>query len=264
LILKKEVQKMSSILKDKVAIVTGGGRGIGKAIAMRYAEEGAKLLLPDIDLKNAEEAAKEINAKGGKAAAMKCDISDEKDTEKMAEKVIKEYGRADILVNNAAIWYGIEVKPWNAWTVEDWDRIFEVNVKGTWLCCKAIAPLMEKQKSGTIINMASHVFKVPDAQYFLGYALTKSAVYTLTQCLARALGPSGITVNSIAPGLVATEASLVKSGISDIFVNVVNAQSIKRRSEASDIVGLAVFLASKEADFISGQYIIVDGGSVMV
>jgi 3-oxoacyl-[acyl-carrier protein] reductase len=255
---------MSQALADKVAIVTGGGRGIGKAIALRYAEEGAKLLLPDISLERAEEAAKEIRDKGGEAAAMECDISDEKATQKMAEKVIEQFGRVDILVNNAAIWYGVEAKPWNAWTVEDWDRIFEVNVKGTWLCCRAIAPLMEKQSSGTIINMASHVFKVPDAQFFLGYALTKSAVYTLTQCLARALGPSGITVNSIAPGLVATEASLTKDGIEDTFVNVVAAQSIKRRSEASDIVGTAVFLASKDADFISGQYIIVDGGSVMV
>ncbi len=255
---------MSPALENKVAIVTGGGRGLGKAIALRYAEEGAKLLLPDISLERAEEAAKEIRDKGGAAAAMECDISDEKSTQKMAEKVIEEYGKVDILVNNAAIWYGIEAKPWNAWTVEDWDRIFEVNVKGTWLCCKAIAPLMEKQSSGTIINMASHVFKVPDAQFFLGYALTKSAVYTLTQCLARALGPSGITVNSIAPGLVATEASLTKEGIEDTFVNVVAAQSIKRRSEPSDIVGTAVFLASKDADFISGQYIVVDGGSVMV
>jgi len=255
---------MSPILENKVAIITGGGRGLGKAIALRYAEEGAKLLLPDISLERAEEAAKEIKAKGGEAAAMECDISDEKATQKVAEKVIEQYGRVDILVNNAAIWYGVETKPWNAWTVEDWDRIFEVNVKGTWLCCKAVAPLMEKQSSGTIINIASHVFKVPDAQFFLGYALTKSAVYTLTQCLARALGPSGITVNSIAPGLVATEASLVKGGIEDIFVNVVAAQSIKRRSEASDIVGTAVFLATKDADFISGQYIVIDGGSVMV
>ncbi len=254
---------MSQLLKDKVAIITGGGRGIGKEIALRYADEGAKLFLVDINLKMATEAAGEIKAKGGEAAAMECDISDENATKKMAEEVARKYGRADILVNNAAIWYGVEAIPWDAWTVKDWDRIFAVNVKGTWLVSKAIAQLMVKQSSGTIINMASHVFKVPDAQYFLGYALTKSAVYTLTQCMARALGPSGINVNSIAPGLVATEASLVKSGIQDIFVNVVNAQSIKRRSEASDIVGVAVFLASKDAEFISGQYIVVDGGSVM-
>ena len=255
---------MSPALENKVAIITGGGRGLGKAIALRYAEEGAKLLLPDISLERAGEAAEEIKAKGGEAVAMECDISDEKSTQKMAEKVMEQYGRADILVNNAGIWYGVEAKPWNTWTVEDWDRIFEVNVKGTWLCCRAIAPIMEKQSSGTIINIASHVFKVPDAQFFLGYALTKSAVYTLTQCLARALGPSGITVNSIAPGLVATEASMAKDGIQDIFVNVVAAQSIKRRSESSDIVGTTVFLATKDADFISGQYIVIDGGSVMV
>ena len=254
---------MPQALKDKVAVVTGGGRGIGKEIALRYADEGARLFIPDINLKMAEEAAEEIRAKGGEAAAMECDISDENAASKLAEQVKKRYGRVDILVNNAAIWYGVEAKPWDAWSVEDWDRIFDVNVKGTWLVSKAIAPLMVEQTSGTIINMASHVFKVPDAQYFLGYALTKSAVYTLTQCMARALGPSGITVNSIAPGLVATEASLTKGGIDDIFVNVVEAQSIKRRSEASDIVGVAVFLATKDADFISGQYIIVDGGSVM-
>ncbi|MFC1920211.1 SDR family NAD(P)-dependent oxidoreductase [Chloroflexota bacterium] len=255
---------MSPVLENKVAIITGGGRGIGKAIALRYAEEGAKLFLLDINLEMATSAAEEIKAKGGDAVAMECDISDENTTNKLAEEVTRQYGRADILVNNAAVWYGVEAKPWDTWSVEEWDHTFDVNVKGTWLVSKAIAPLMVKQSSGTIINMASHVFKVPDAQFFLTYALTKSAVYTLTQCMARALGPSGITVNSIAPGLVATEASLVKTGIEDIFVNVIAAQSIKRRSEASDIVGTAVFLASKEADFISGQYIVVDGGSVMV
>ncbi len=254
---------MAQALKGKVAVVTGGGRGIGKEIALKYAAEGAKLFLPDINLKMAEEAAAEIKAKGGEAAAAECDISDEKSANGLAEKVKKQYGRVDILVNNAAIWYGVEAKPWDTWTVDEWDRMFDVNVKGTYLVSKAIAPLMVEQSGGTIINMASHVFKVTDAQYFLAYALSKSAVYTLTQCMARALGPSGITVNSIAPGLVATEASMVKSGIQDIFVNVIEAQSIKRRSEASDIVGVAVFLATKDADFISGQYIVVDGGSVM-
>ncbi len=255
---------MSPALQDKVAIITGGGRGLGRAFALRFAEEGARLLLPDISLERAEEAAKEIRDKGGEAVAMETDISDEKSTHKMAEKVMQQYGRVDILLNNAAIWYGVEAKPWDAWTVEEWDRMFEVNVKGTWLCCKAIAPLMVKQSSGTIINMASHVIKVPDAQFFLAYALSKSAVYTLTQCLARALGPSGIRVNAIAPGLVATEASLTKGGIDETFVNVVAAQSLKRRAEPSDIVGTAVFLASKDAEFISGQLIIVDGGSVML
>ena len=255
---------MSPVLKDKVAIITGGGRGFGRAFALRFAEEGAKILLPDISLERAEDAAREIKSKGGEAVAIETDISDENATKKMAEKVMQQYGKVDILINNAAIWYGVEAKPWDAWTVEEWDRMFEVNVKGTWLCCKAIAPLMIKQSSGKIINIASHVIKVPDAQFFLAYALTKSAVYTLTQCLARALGPSGITANAIAPGLTATEASLTKDGIEQTFENVIAAQSIKRREEPEDVVGTALFLASKEADFISGQFIIVDGGSVMI
>ena len=255
---------MSPVLEDKVAIITGGGRGLGKAFALRFAEEGAKLLLPDISLERAEGTVKEIRAKGGEALAMETDISDENATRKMAEKVMQQYGKVDILVNNAAIWYGVEAKSWDAWTVEEWDRMFEVNVKGTWLCCKAIAPLMVKQSKGKIINISSHVIKVPDAQFFLAYTLSKAAVYTLTQCLARALGPSGINVNAIAPGLTATEASLTKDGIDQTFENVVAAQSIKRREEPADVMGTAVFLASEDSDFISGQFIIVDGGSVML
>jgi 3-oxoacyl-[acyl-carrier protein] reductase len=253
---------MSPVLEDKVAIITGGGRGIGKAFALRFAEEGAKLLLPDISLERAEDAAKEIRSKGGEAVAMETDISDEKATQKMAEKVMQQYGRVDILINNAAIWYGVNAQPWDAWTVEEWDRMFAVNVKGTWLCCKAIAPLMVKQSSGKIINIASHVIKVPGAHFFLAYTLSKAAVHTLTQCLARALGPSGINVNAIGPGFTATEASLAKGG-DEAFEHVIEAQSLKRREEPEDLVGTALFLASADSDFVSGQFIFVDGGNVM-
>ena len=255
---------MLPVLEDKVAIITGAGRGLGRAFAMRYAEEGAKLFLPDINLERVERVADEIRAKGGQATAIQTDISDENATKKMAERIMQQYGKVDILVNNAAVWYGIEAKPWDAWTVEDWDRIFAVNVRGTWLCCKAIAPLMMKQSKGKIINISSHIIRVPDAQFFLAYTLSKASVYTLTQCLARALGPSGINVNAIGPGYLASEASLGQSGSEETFKNVVAAQSIKRREEPTDVVGTAVFLASKDSDFISGQFIIVDGGSVMI
>ena len=255
---------MSLKLEGRVAVITGAGRGLGRAFALRFAEEGAKLLLPDISLERAEAVAEEIKAKGGEAVATETDISDEASTRKMAEKVAAQYGRVDILVNNAGIWYGVDAKPWDAWTVAEWDHMFDVNVKGTWLCCQAIAPLMVKQSAGKIINIASHVMRVPDANIFLPYALSKGAIYTLTQALARALGPSGINVNAIGPGLVATEASLAKDGIEKTFENVVAAQSIKRRQEPEDVVGTVLFLASKESDFISGQLIIVDGGSVML
>jgi 3-oxoacyl-[acyl-carrier protein] reductase len=254
---------VSSVLKDKVTIITGAGRGLGRVFALRFAEEGAKLLLPDISMERAEDTVKEIKAKGGEAVAMETDISDENATEKIAEKVMRQYGRVDILLNNAAIYYGIEAKPWDAWTVADWDRIFAVNTRGTWLCCKAIAPLMIKQSSGKIINIASDVMRSPDSQYFLPYALSKAAVYTLTQSLAAALGPSGINVNTIAPGYTATEASLSQSGSESLFEGVIAAQCLKRREEPADVVGTAVFLASKDSDFITGQLIFVDAGHVM-
>jgi NAD(P)-dependent dehydrogenase (short-subunit alcohol dehydrogenase family) len=255
---------MSPVLEGKVAIITGASRGIGRVLALRFAEEGAKLLLTTTNPERAAGVVKEIKAKGGEAVAMKADISDENDTKKIAEKVMQQYGKVDILINNAGVWYGVEAKPWDAWKVEDWDRMFAVNVKGTWLCCKAIAPLMVKQSRGKIINISSHIIRVPDAQFFLAYALSKSALYTLTQCLARALGPSGINVNAIGPGFTATEASLDQSGSQETFKRVVAAQSLKRREEPEDVAGAAVFLASKDADFISGQFIIVDGGSVML
>ena len=255
---------MSPVLKDKVAIITGGGRGIGRAFALRFAEEGAKIMIPDISLERAESVVKEIKDRGGEAAATLTDISDEKATNKMAETVIRQYGKVDILVNNAAIWFGINITPWDEWTVEQWDRIFQVNVKGTWLCCKAIAPLMEKQSKGKIINIASNVARVPASKLFLPYSCSKGAVYTLTHALAHALGPSGINVNAIGPGYTASEASLSQVDSASTFETATADQSIPRREEPADLVGTAVFLASPDSDFISGQVIFVDGGTVML
>ena len=255
---------MSLLLEDKVAVITGASRGMGRAFALRFAREGAKLLLTTTNLKRAEGVVKEITAKGGKAVAIEADISHEDDTKKIAEEVAQQYGRVDILVNNAAIWFGVEAKPWDAWTVEEWDQMFGVNVRGTWLCCRAVASLMMKQNSGKIINIASHIIKVPDAHLFLPYSCSKGAIYVLTQALARALGPSGINVNAIAPGYTATEASLAQSGSEEIFKSVISEQCLKRREETEDVEGAVVFLASKESDFITGQFLIVDGGKVML
>jgi 3-oxoacyl-[acyl-carrier protein] reductase len=255
---------MSPVLKDKVAVITGASRGLGKAFALRFADEGAKLLLTTTNLERAEGTVKEIKAKGGEVAMMKADISVAGDTQKIAERVVQEYGKADILVNNAAIWFGIRPKPWDTWTEEEWDRIFNVNVKGTWMVCKAIAPLMVKQQKGKIVNIASNVARVPGAPFFMPYSCGKGAIYTMTHALAHALGPANITVNAIGPGLTATEASLDMSGPDKSFKTATAGQSIPRREEPEDLVGLALFLASAESDFISGQVIYVDGGTVML
>jgi 3-oxoacyl-[acyl-carrier protein] reductase len=255
---------MPGIFQDKVAIITGAGRGIGKAFALRFAQEGAKILIPDIGLDRAEEAAREIKAKGGEASAMLVDISKEADTQKMAEKAVQLYGKVDILINNAAIWYGLNITPWDQWKPEDWDRIFSVNVKGTWLCCKAVAPLMMKQKKGKIINIASNIARVPAAQVFLPYACSKGAVYTLTQALARSLGSSGINVNAIAPGYTASEASLNQRDSQATFKLATSEQSIQRPEQPADLVDTAVFLSSPGSDFMSGQTLFVDGGTIML
>ncbi len=253
-----------STLRNKITVITGAGRGIGKAFALRFAEEGAKIFIPDISLERAEGAASEIRAKGGQAAACLCDVSDEKSTENMVKQAVDTFGTIDILINNAAVYYGLDMTPWDQWRVSDWDRIFNVNVKGMWLVCKAVAPVMIKQKKGKIINIASDIARLPGAQMLLPYACSKGAVYTLTQALAHALGPSGINVNAIAPGFTASEASLKQLHADDHFNATSSSQVIKRREEPQDLAETAVFLASEGSEFISGQTIYVNGGNVML
>ncbi|MDD5338094.1 MAG: glucose 1-dehydrogenase [Dehalococcoidales bacterium] len=255
---------MPGVLKDKVAVVTGGGRGIGKAFALRYVEEGAKVFLPDINLAQAEETVKEINAKGGQAATVQCDISDEASCQNMANEAVKAFGKVDILVNNAAIWAEVNITPWNQWTVEQWEKIMKVNVIGTWLVCKAVAPIMEKAKSGKIINIASNVARVPAAQVFLPYACSKGTMYTFTHAMARALGPSNINVNAIAPGYTTTQASLNQRDSDGTFKLATAEQTFQRRESTDDLLGAAVFFASAASDFITGQVLFIDGGTVMI
>jgi NAD(P)-dependent dehydrogenase (short-subunit alcohol dehydrogenase family) len=250
------------VLKDKVAVITGASRGLGKAFATRFVEEGAKLLLTTTSMDRAQATVKELKAKGGTVALMQADVSVESDTKKIADKVMQQYGKVDILINNAAIWYGLNITPWDAWKVEDWERIYRVNVIGTWLVCKAIAPLMLKAGKGKIINIASNIAKVPAAQLFMPYSCGKGALYTFTQSLSRALAGSGINVNAIAPGYTASEASLNQQGSDKIFEIATGEQTMHRRGQPADMVGAAVFLASSDSDFITGQTYYIDGGTV--
>ncbi len=246
-------------LKDKVAIITGSGRGMGRLFAERFAKEGARLVICDII--DTSETEKSIKAIGGEVLALKTDVTSAASTAEMARKTVERFGRIDILVNNAAIWAGIGLKPFWEITEPEWDKVMTVNVKGVWLCCKAVVPYMKEQKSGKIINMSSGVhFKgVP---YVTHYTSSKGAVVGFTRAIARELGEFNINVNSVAPGLILTKASLDMFS-PDLIKKDTASQTLKKEQKPEYVVGAVLFLASEDADYLTGQTIVVDGGTYM-
>ena len=243
-------------LAGKVAIVTGGARHIGAAYCRKLAEEGAAVVIADI--LDGASVADEIGAKGGKALALKVDVSNEADTQRMAAESVKGFGRIDILINNAAIFINIQRHPFYEISGEEWDRVSAVNIKGPFLCAKAVFPQMKEQKSGKIINISSSTayWGTPN---FLHYVASKAALIGMTRALAREVGDYGICVNSIAPGLVEHEGQNAPKALSELQLK---ARSIKRLQTPDDLMGTLVFLASSDSDFMTGQAIVVDGGSV--
>ena len=250
-------------LKNKVAIITGSARGLGKAYAMRFAREGARLTICDV--LDCAPVAQEIEAIGGEVLPLKIDVTDEKKTDEMAEKTIDRFGRIDILVNNAAAIGAIEipdfVKPIEEMTSEDWNRYLDVNIKGTFLCCKSVMPYMKKQGKGSIINIASTAGFSGSTQ-FLHYSTSKGGVITMTRGLATALGEYNINVNAIAPGVVMTKAmQALHPGSTDN--QRLDKQILKRSIQPADIASAVVFLASDEASMITGQTLAVNGGEYL-
>lgn len=246
-------------LKDKVAIVTGSARGLGKLYAERFAKEGAKITVCDII--DCGETVKAIESIGGKVLSLKTDVTSEEDTAEMAKKTVQRFGKIDILVNNAAIWGGIKLEPFWEISVEEWDKLMAVNLKGTWLCCKAVFPYMKEQGEGKIINISSGVhFKgVP---YVTHYTTSKGGVVGFTRAIARELGQYNINVNGVAPGLILTEASLDKFTPELIARDTAN-QALHKEQKPEYVVGTVLFLASDDSDYLTGQTITVDGGSFM-
>jgi 3-oxoacyl-[acyl-carrier protein] reductase len=249
-------------LKDKVAIITGSARGLGREFALRFVKEGAKVVVCDI--LDCEPVAAEIKAMGGQALALKTDVTSEKDTADLIKKTIEKFGRIDILVNNAAIYGGIEnpnfVRPFDEITVQDWDKLMAVNIKGIFLCCKAISPVFKKQREGKIVNIASTVaFAGPPL--FLHYTTSKGGVVSMTKGLARALGEYNINVNAVAPGMTWTEAtqSAFKKAASETE-RVSDSQILKRRTTPQHISGAVVFLCTEDAEQITGQILCVNAG----
>ena len=251
-------------LKNKVAIITGSARGMGRVFALRFAREGAKLTVCDI--LDCEPVAKEIEAIGGEVLALKTDVTSEKDTAEMAKKTVDRFGRIDILVNNAAIIGSIEtkdfLKPVEQIVAADWDRILAVNVKGVFLCSKAVIPYMKKQGKGKIVNLASTV-AFTGLPHFLHYSASKGGVITMTRGLATALGEFNINVNAVAPGLIMTEA--MQATYSQEFYEqlVATKQLIHKSVQPEDIAWGVLFLASDEADKITGQTLAINAGEYL-
>jgi 3-oxoacyl-[acyl-carrier protein] reductase len=244
-------------LKDEIAFITGSARGIGREIAEVFAREGALAIISDINAEAAQKTAEEIRAKGLKADFFPCNVTSLIDVEQTVDKILDKHGRIDILVNNAGITRDnlfLRMKE------EDWDAVLSVNLKGTFNSSKAVSRSMLKARKGKIISIASVIGVMGNAGQ-ANYAASKGGVIALTKSLAREFAARNITVNAVAPGYIKTDMTDKLS--EDVRNKILEAVPLNRMGSPADVANVCLFLASKEADYITGQTIIVDGGMVM-
>jgi 3-oxoacyl-[acyl-carrier protein] reductase len=250
-------------LANKVAIITGAGHGIGKAYARKFAEEGAHVVIADIDATGGEAVAKALIDLNLSAWARQTDVRSFPSVEGLMRETEKKFGRIDVLMNNAAIY--VTQKLWKGpveeLPLEEWDRVIEVNLKGVFLCCKAAIPVMKQQRSGKIINIASGTF-FSGSGNMPHYTTSKGGVVALTRVMARQLGEWNINVNCMTPGSTMSEESVSEETLKRREGSV-DKRCFKRIETPADIVGTALFLASSDSDFMTGQLLVVEGGGVM-
>jgi len=251
------------ILKDKVILVTGAAGGLGRAFALRFAAEGACVVCADIQ--DASGTARLIEEAGGKAVAVTVDITNAASVRAMCDAAEEAYGGIDGLVNNAAIYAGLSMKPFHEIEEAEWDRVMAVNAKGTWLCCKIAYPYLIRRGGGSIVNIASASI-LEGNPFFAHYTASKGAVWALTRSVARVAGEHGVRCNSITPGYTMTEASKGLAGSPEDFQKnydySIQTRAIHRAMEAGDVVGGALFLLSDDSAFMTGQNLNIDGGCV--
>ncbi|MGH6684966.1 MAG: SDR family NAD(P)-dependent oxidoreductase [Pseudolabrys sp.] len=246
-------------LKDRVAIVTGAGQGIGRAFAKAFAAAGAIAIIAERNEKTAASVSAEIMKAGGKALAVETDIADPASLAEMVEVVEDEYGRIDILVNNAAIFSTLEMRPFEQIPLDEWNEVMRVNITGQMLCARTVLPAMRRARWGRIINMSSGAVSLGRPNY-LHYITSKSALIGMSRSMARELGPDGITVNALLPGATFTEIER-KTVTPAQKEKIVAMQCVPRAETPDDLIGTVLFLASEASAFITGQTINVDGGA---
>ncbi len=245
-------------LAGTVAVITGGAAGIGLAYGRRFLAEGARVVLADV----ADPLAAALELAPERAYGVRTDVSDMASVRAMVHAAVARFGRIDVLVNNAAVFATLKPQPFDEIPEAEWDRVMAVNVKGIWNCARAVVPVMRSQGSGRIVNVASAIVAKGTA-LLLHYVTSKGAVVAMTRALARELGPSGITVNAVAPGLILSDTVQANPDITAFqSAAVMQARSLKRDAFPDDVEGAVVFLASDDSAFMSGQTLIVDGGSV--
>lgn len=244
---------------ERVVLITGAGQGIGRELARQFAAAGAIPIIADVNLENAYRVETEIEERGGRAMAIKADVTDAVAVQAMVDTIIAEHGRLDVLINNAAIFASLEKRKFDLIPMEEWDSVMQVNINGPLLCARAVVPAMRAAGWGRIINIASDA--VPKGvMNYMHYVTSKSAMIGMTNAMARELGTDGINVNCIRPGAVATEVDRAVNPTVDLRKTQIAQQCIKRGMEPPDLVGLMLFLSSPASSFITGQTIACDGG----
>jgi 3-oxoacyl-[acyl-carrier protein] reductase len=250
-------------LDKKVTIITGAAHGIGRAYACRFAEEGAHVVIADIDGQGGEAAASTLLEAGFSAWARRTDVRNYSDIQGLMRDSLEKFGRIDVLLNNAAIY--VTEKLWKGpveeLALEEWDRVIEVNLKGVFLCSKAVIPIMKQQHGGKIINIASGTF-FSGSGNMPHYTTAKGGVVALTRVMARQLGDWGINVNCMTPGSTMSEEDITDDVLARREGSM-NKRCFKRVETPKDIVGTALFLASADSEFITGQLLVVEGGGIM-